>query len=118
MARDIYGVDLDGPFTAEDVRDAIIRCFASAHDEVLEETMFSSQPDADPGEVAQMKRLDVRMLISQMFSKVGGDFDHPTKASLVAVVGELRAYAANFRDQEVIGKHASEIGLLLEKLPE
>lgn len=120
MARDVYGVDIDAPFTAEDARDAIIRCFMAAHNEVLEETMFCDlRGDCPPEEeMESLKRLDVRMLISQMFSKTGGDFDHPTKSSLMAVVGELQTYAANFRNNDLIEKHAGEIGLLLEKLPE
>ena len=120
MAKDIYGVDVDGPFTAEEVRDAIIRCFAAAHNEVLEETMFCDiRGDCPPKEeMDRLKQLDIRMLISQMFSKTGGDFDHPTKVSLMAVVGELQAYAANFRGKDIIERHAGEIGLLLEKLPE
>jgi hypothetical protein len=120
MAKEIYGVDIDAPFTAENVRDAIIRCFTVAHNEVLEETMFCDmRGDCPPEEeVEKLKQLDVRMLIGQMFAKVGADFDHPTKASLWAVAKELQAYAANFRNQEIIGKHAAEIGVLLEKLPE
>lgn len=80
--------------------------------------MFSDDTTCDLEETTRMKQLDVRMLVGQMFSAVGGDFDHPTKASIVAVVGELQAYAANFRNPEIIGKHAGEISLLLEKLPD
>ena len=118
MARIIYGVDIESDFSCIDARDAIIRCFVEAHDDVLRETMFPGKTEIDPVKVEQLKQLDVRMLIKQMFIKVGGDFDNPTAASLRGVVGELRKFSESFRNQETIEMHAQAIGSLLERLPD
>ncbi len=118
MANIIYGVDIDSEFTALDARDAILRCFTEAHGDVLRETMFPGQTEIDPAKVEQLKQLDIRMLIKQMFAKVDGDFDCPTKASLYGVVGELRKFSESFRNQETIEMHAQTIRSLLERLPE
>lgn len=118
MANMIYGVDADMAFTAGDVRDAIIRCFVEAHASILQETMLSSGLEMGEAEVTSMKELDVMMLIEKLFKKVGGDFEHPTKGVLLAVMGELKVFSTNFRDQETIGKHYEAIKSLVDKLPD
>ena len=53
---------------------------------------------------------------SLKFDEVGGDFDNPTKKSLIEVVNQLKDYSKLFRDQRIIEKHAREIMNLIEKL--
>lgn len=118
MAHIIYGVDIDSEFTALDARDAIIRCFVEAHDEVLQETMFADQTTIDPDKIDQIKHLDIKMLINQMFTKVDGDFEHPDKQALLRLVDALGEFALSFRTPDVIERHAAEIKLLLAKLPD
>lgn len=118
MAHIIYGVDIDSKFTALDVRDAIIRCFKEAHNDVLQETMFADQTTVDPDKIEQIKQLDINMLINQMFSKIDGDFEHPDKQTLLRLVDALGEFARSFRPPEVIEQHAAEIKLLLAKLPD
>lgn len=118
MAHIIYGVDIESDFSCIDARDAVIRCFMEAHDEVLQETMFSDQTGIDPAKIEQIKRLDVKMLISQMFTKIDGDFEHPDKQTLLRLVEALGEFALSFRPPEVIEKHADEIRLLLSRLPD
>lgn len=52
----------------------------------------------------------------KFFDKTGGDFNHPTKETIVKVLGELAEFSKNFRDQEVVKKHYQEIKELVDKL--
>ncbi len=117
MARIIYGVDIESDFSCIDARDAIVRCFIEAHDEVLQETMFS-ESTIDPEKIEQIKHLDVKLLISQMFAKIGGDFEHPDKTTLSRLVEELGKFALSFRPPEVIEQHAEVIKMLLDRCPD
>lgn len=48
--------------------------------------------------------------------KIGGDFDKPTKEDIFKVLEELKEFAKNFRNPEIIKKHYGEIMQLVEKL--
>ena len=53
------------------------------------------------GEVAfqeyeRLKKLNVRALIRNFFTKVNGDYDNPTNESLLNVLDELKEFADNF----------------------
>lgn len=114
----IYGVDTKKPFTAADVRDAIVLCFTQAHKEVLDELKKYSKEKITPQEWEEMKKINVRQLIRGFFKKVGGDYDKPTKYSLLLVINELANFASNFRSQKIIEKHYHEIQKLIDKLEE
>jgi len=111
----VYGVDVNGEFTAVDVRDAILRCFEEAHDKALRGST-EGQNFKSEEEFEKMKKLDVRMFIQKIFKEVGGDFDNPDKESLSAVVSGLEEYSRHFRKPEVIEKHACEVAKLINKL--
>lgn len=112
----IYGVDTDKQFTAEDAREAIARCFTEAHNAVMEEYMRDIDKDATSEELEEMKKINVRQIVRDCFKKTGGDFDNPTKESIIAMLGKLKEFAANFRNQEIIKKHYGEIMELVSKL--
>ena len=111
----IYGVDIDKPIKPEDVRDAIVECFTQAHGEALEDLKNYDQELTDVS-FEEIKRINVRQLIRNSFSETGGSYDAPTKDSILKVVGKLKEFAKNFRDQSVIEKHFQEIMSLVEKL--
>ena len=112
----IYGVDTKKPFSVADVRDAIVVCFTQAHKEVLDELKKGSEKDVNPEEWEEMKKINIRQLIESFFKKVGGDYDKPTKHTILLVIDELANFAANFRNQKVIEKHYGEIKQLVDKL--
>ena len=90
--------------------------FIKAHNEILEQmkehTDFKSEK-----EFVEMKQIHVKYLTESMFRKVDGDFNNPTKNSLIQVVMKLKEYAAaSFRKPEIIEKHAGEIMQLINKL--
>jgi len=108
----IYGVDLSGKITPIQVRDAIIKCFSQAQEELME--YMEETTELKPEDIEKMY---VDFIIEKTFEKVGGDFKNPTKETLIKVVMKLKEYAANvLRDPEIIEKHAGEIGQLIDKL--
>ena len=110
--RCIYGVDLSREITPILVRDAIIECFTQAQHKLINfmiENIGSTQEDA--------KKINVDQIIKNAFKDVNGDYDNPTKESLINLIMKLKDYAKNaFRETEIIEKHASEIQQLIDKL--
>jgi hypothetical protein len=47
---------------------------------------------------------------------VGGDFNNPTKKTLIQIVMEIAEYASKFRQPIVIDRHMDEIMRLINKL--
>lgn len=112
----IYGVDTEKPFTPKDVRDAVVNCFTEAHNSVMEEYIKDIDKGASAEELEEMKKVNVRQIVRKAFEDSGGDFDSPTKVSIIGACRKLEEFAANFRNQELIQKHFGEIMELAEKL--
>jgi hypothetical protein len=111
----IYGVNLDDKITSELVRDAIIQCFYEAEKEVLD-ILFSSSDFHSEGDKEQKKLIHIRIFIEKMFSDVKGDFNNPTKESLIDVIDRCAEYAKTIREEEIIKKHYNEIMSLINKI--
>lgn len=111
----IYGVDAEKPVSPSDVRDAIVECFTQAHSEALSE-LKNYNKDLSDAEFEQIKRINVEQLIRNFFEETGGNFDKPTRDSIMPVLDKLREFAKNFRSPEVIQKHFEEICILLKKI--
>ena len=111
----IYGVDITKNVTPVMVRDAIIQCFYEAHCNVLElaRESFGHPPKR---KFEEMKKVHVEELIQDIFLKIGGDFNHPTKDNLLKVLESLKKFASIYRKPDVIKKHVNEITLLINKL--
>ena len=102
----IYGVDTTKEVTPEMVRDAIVKCFYLAHSEQTD------MANSDSG----ITNKYCEQIIKKAFSETQGDFDHPTKASLLASLPWLADFSKSFRDQTVIQKHMNEIQTLISLL--
>ena len=111
----IYGVDVTNKVTPVMVRDAIILCFFEAHCNILElaRETFGHPPN---NKFEEMKKSHVKELIQNIFDKIGGDFNKPTKDDLLKVLDNLKGFASVYRQPDVIKKHVSEIKLLINKL--
>ncbi len=109
----IYGVDPDKKVTPIVARDAMVACFVKAHSKILED--LKQYSDVSEEEFEKVKRLDVELLVKKFFSDVGGDYDHPTKESLIKVCDKLAEFAKNFRNPKIITKHYNEIMSLIKK---
>ncbi|MBT4647922.1 hypothetical protein HN827_10110 [archaeon] len=115
MDNCIYGVDLSKEVTPIMVRDAIINCFLNAHSEILDEMKEFGDFESEK-EFEKMKLFDIKSLIEKYFEEVNGDFDNPTKESLLEVIGKLQEFAKNFRKPKIVNKHSGEIMKLIKKL--
>ena len=112
----VYGVDTCAIVTSVMVRDAIIDCFTKAHAKELDE--LREYGSATEGEFERLKTLNVKIMVENLFTQTGGDFENPTKASLMAVVGKLAEFAKNFRDQKVVAEHYQNISKLIDCIKE
>ena len=107
MGKELYGVDLDKPITPLIVRDAIIECFYKAH---CMDAQLSSGKDPE------IDKIYCGTIVKKAFKDTGGDFDKPTKESIMKVLGRLAEFAKTFRNPEIIKKHYNEIMELVNKL--
>ena len=111
----IYGISLDDEITPIKVRDAIIQCFCKADNEIMDQ-LFQSTDFKSAEEGEQKKRNHVKILVKKMFQEVNGDFDNPTKESLIGVIDKCADYAGPVRDEETIHNNYDAIMSLIERL--
>ncbi len=111
----IYGLDVTKNVTPVMVRDAIIQCFYEAHCNVLElaRETFGHPPEK---KFKEMKKSHVKEIVQDIFVKIEGDFNRPTKENLRSVLENLKGFASIYRQPDIIKKHVSEIMLLINKL--
>ena len=57
-----------------------------------------------------------KSVVKEVFEKVGGDYENPTKEKLEEVVGHLAKFSEAFRNPEIVKKHAGEISGLIGRL--
>jgi len=107
----LYGIDTCASVTPIMVRDAIISCFIEAHAKELGELREFGNITNE--EFEKMKSINVTTLVKIFFSETNGDFENPTKESLMAVIGKLAEFAKNFRDQKVVEEHYKNISKLI-----
>ena len=105
----IYGVDLEQTITPEMIRDAIVKCFVEAR------CVDSFLGDSDTKN-EDTKRDYARNFVKKIFTESGGDFEKPTKSSLLSVIAKLKDFSSSFRDPALVEKHAAEIMQLVAKL--
>ncbi len=115
MGKKIYGVDVSKKVTPLMVRNAIIRCFISAHEEVLDEIKSYSDFDSEK-KFEEMKKINIEYLIKSIFGDIGADYNKPKKKDLIKVIDALADYSKHFRDKKIIKKHYNEIMTLIEKI--
>lgn len=111
----IYGVDTTKKVTPVIVRDAIIQCFYEAHRNVLElaKETFGHPPEK---KFEKMKKSHIKELVQDIFGRINGDYNNPTKDNLLIVLRNLEDFASIYRMPKIIKKHVSEVMTLIEKL--
>jgi hypothetical protein len=105
MSEKIYGVDLDQEVTPLMVRDAIVKCFYKAH-----------CADAQLAQAKEMGKPYCTEIVKKAFADSGGDFEKPSKKSIIECLEKLKEFAANFRNPSIIKKHYKEIMELVSRL--
>lgn len=108
MAEKIYGIDLDQEITSLMARDALTECFLEAH--CADAGLGTDDPE--------ISKEYIKNTVKKAFTDSKGDFENPTKQSILNAMGKLQEFAANFRDQSIIQKHAGEMMKIVEKLSE
>jgi|GEM_PF-386329 len=111
----LYGIDIHKEsVTAEQVRDAVVECFLKAHGDILKD--FKSYENLSEEEFEKIKTMDIKMLIKNFFYETNGDFDHPTKESLLKVIDKLAYFSKKFRTPQEVDDHHKEMTLLINKI--
>jgi hypothetical protein len=103
----VYGVDTSKEVTPLQVREALVQCFINAHRDSLE------VPEGSDEEAIQSMIL---LRIKKAFSDSGGDFENPTKMSLLKAIVSLKEFSSSFRNQEVIAEHFNAIKFLIDSI--
>lgn len=111
----IWGVELNSSYSPAEVRDAMIRCFAEANGEFIAEAAGLELPKDKEKRNKKIEKL-TRDFVRRAFAESGGDFDAPTKKSILAALERLKEYAKNHQHPEMISKHAAEMRRLAEGL--
>ena len=106
MGKIIYSIDLDAPVTPLMVRDAIVDCFWNAH---CKDTGLAE-------EEKETNKLYCKTIVEKAFADNNGDFNNPTKESIVACLNSLASFAKSFRDPTLIEEHYGEMMELVGKL--
>lgn len=106
----IYKVDTDKEVTPEMARDAIVECFYDAH---CSQTEISNLE-----EDYKLNKSYCEEIVRKAFLETKGDYDHPTKNSLLATLPWLAEFSKIFRDQETIKKHMTEVLQLINLIKE
>lgn len=101
----VYGADTSKKITPSVVRDAIVDCFYRAH--CVSSSIY---------ETSEANKVMCEQIIRKMFEESGGDFDFPSKDSILRVLEKLKDFSANFRDPEIIKQHEAEIMELVSLL--
>jgi len=103
----IYGVDTTKKVTSILVRDAIVACFAQAH---------CSQTELQGD--AKTQDNYCKEIVKKAFAETNGNYENPTKDSIVASIKWLAHFSESFRDEETIKQHFFEITSLVNQISE
>jgi hypothetical protein len=106
MPTVFYGIDIEKPVTPLMVRDALVECFFEAH---CKETGLEGADDKTSKSYCQEA-------VKKAFTDSNGNFDTPDKASLIKAMEQLAELSKNFRNQETIQRHFSEMMTLVSLL--
>lgn len=101
----IYGINPDGKITTLMIRDAICKCFYEAHCK-----------DAQLSNEESMSQSYCTQIVKKSFQDSGGDFNSPTKQSILDALDNLADFSDKFRNKEIIDQHKKEILELVNKL--
>lgn len=114
----VFGVYLDQEYTAQDVRDAMLKCFVQANGESIAKSMNIELPNDEAERSAKLNSLTEKFL-RQAFLETDGNYDEPTKQSIVSALNKLKEYAKQQgHSQDMIQNHVNQIMKLIDGLKE
>lgn len=107
-ARDLEGL------TVVSARDLVVRCFFEAQQETFAHTAGQMRTPMSDGELKKMVEGAVRLA----FRSSGGDFEAPTRQSLLAAVEKLAAKAAGMgTPPDIVEYHRGQLARVFAALP-
>ena len=115
MGEVIYGIDLSKKVTPAMTREAIVCCFEKAHKEVIEK-MNKNKEFSSRREKESFEKLQIRLIIIDIFEEAGADFNNPTKQGIITALSKLREFGLKFRSPEIVEKHYNEIMKIVNKM--
>lgn len=103
----LYGIDLGKTeITPIEVRNALVECFDQAH--CADSGLGLNDPKMAKGYITE--------IIKKAFVDSNGDFENPTKESILQAISQLQEFSKNFRDQSIIQNHANQMMKIVDKL--
>ncbi|MBU0597619.1 hypothetical protein KKF61_01325 [Patescibacteria group bacterium] len=112
----IYGVDSSKKLTPEVVRNAIVICFEQAHGEATKSSLGDLAKDLGEQGVEKFTKANIESIVRKAFRESGGDFELPTKESIIKAMNWLAEFSKSFRSPEIIKMHYNEVLKLVNKL--
>lgn len=110
----IYGANIKKVVTPIVVRDAIVNCFIQAHDQLdIDIKEYSS---IDSKNMKSIKEINAINLIKKFFEESEGDYEKPTRESIMGVLKKLKEFSMNFRNKKLVEQHENEIMALVKQL--
>jgi hypothetical protein len=96
-------------------RDLVVECFFQAQHETMARSNEAMGLDTNPSTI----RMEAEGAVRVAFKRTGGDFRHPSKASLRRAVDSLADCASTYgTPPDVIEHHKRQIGMVLSGLPD
>ncbi|MFA6098693.1 MAG: hypothetical protein WCV50_02875 [Patescibacteria group bacterium] len=112
----IFGVDLEETITPEKVRDAIVVCFEHAHGEATRKSLGELTQDLGKKGVEKYTKANIEGIVRKAFRESGGDFDAPTRETIIKAMDWLAEFSKSYRQPEMIRKNYIEVMKLVNKL--
>ena len=100
----LYGIDTSKKVSAQMVKEALVECFYDAH---YKQTGISGETDK------KTNKDYCDQIVKKAFLETGGNFDEPTKESLLNVLPWLAEFSKSFRNQDTIDTHMKQITELI-----
>jgi hypothetical protein len=114
----IFGVQTDKPYTAIQVRDALLACFIKAHEPAQKEQIKEIIKGMNEVGAEKLVQVNIEQNVYNAFRTTGGSFDAPTKASILKAMDALKEFSKQFRSTEVIERNYQDMLTLVKGLPD
>jgi len=102
----LFGVDTDRSVTPKEALAALIVCYTDAR-------------CADAGLLTgESAKKYCTKLVRQAFTDTQGDFDNPTKQSIIKAIELLSQNATGLHNQEIVRKHKDMMMQIIASIPE
>ncbi|MFO7711189.1 MAG: hypothetical protein R6V53_05485 [Candidatus Woesearchaeota archaeon] len=114
MGEEIFGLDIDEPYNAEDVKQAILYWVLDTHQHMIKTK--AKLNDMSDQQVEDYSIDQIEQIVRLQFQRQKYSFDNPTKESLFFVSLSLAGIAKSFENVDKISHDLLQILRLIDKL--